>query len=353
MVRAENKRHRPDLSEYQHGVLGSMVQCISLTVTERIQLLDLSGLDLNSASVAFSFTWGLDGSGDHSDYHQLSKCDYTTKQVMSICFSVRGITVKDAGKQVDWSSSETGANRPQNTRPLGLFPAKESSTLLQDLIPRIEREVNEIKEEGVKVDLGGSTVQAICKKSKLSMADGKMVNTLLHLEGAYCTMCTKDQDECQKEAVIENGFLIDRSVEMINDVALALANPDNGEIVKKKGDYKKRAGVCGQTITGEDLTKNIPVCHSKIRVFEFIMELLIRYLSHQKWYSKTNRVTYTPEEGKLYTAARENVKEVMKSNLAVNIGNPGNRVGKSCGLCNLKAIASAKKFSLKVKTSSS
>ena len=56
------------------------------------------------------------------------------------------------------------------------------------------------------------------------------------------------------------------------------------------------------------------------------MELLIRYRSHQKWYSKTNRVTYTQEEGKLYTAARENVKEVMKSNLAVNIGNPGDMV---------------------------
>ena len=159
-------------------------------------------------------------------------------------------------------------------------------------------------------------------------------------------MCTKDQDECQKETVIENGFLIDRSVESINDVALALANPDSGEIVKKKGDYKTRAGVCGQTITEEDLTKNIPVCHSKIRVFEFVMELVIRYRSHQKWYSKTNRVTYTPEEGKLYTAARESVKEVMKSNLAVNIGNPGNRVGKSsrlhsCGFCYLKAISTA------------
>lgn len=331
LVRDENKRHRPDLVEYQHGVLGSLVQCLSLSVSERIQVLDLSGLDLKSVSVTFSFTWGLDGSGDHSDYHQLSKCDYTTKQVMSICFSVRGIKVKDTtGKQVDWSSSETGANRPQNTRPLGLFPGKESSTLLKDLIPRIEREVKKVKEEGVKVDVGsGSTVQSTCEKCKLSMTDGKMVNTLLHLEGAYCTMCTKDQDECQKETVIENGFLIDRSVESINDVALALANPDSGEIVKKKGDYKTRAGVCGQTITGEDLTKNIPVCHSKIRVFEFVMELVIRYRSHQKWYSKTNRVTYTPEEGKLYTAAREIVKEAMKSNLAVNIGNPGNRVGKS------------------------
>ena len=73
MVREENKKHRPDLQEYNHGVLASLPNCISLTLTERIQLLDLSGLQPDNLSVTFSFTWGLDGSGDHSDYAQLSK----------------------------------------------------------------------------------------------------------------------------------------------------------------------------------------------------------------------------------------------------------------------------------------
>ena len=111
-IREENKKHRPDLQEYNHGVLASLPNCISLTLTERIQLLDLSGLQPDNLSVTFSFTWGLDGSGDHSDYAQLSKSDYTTKQVMSVCFAIKEVKVVDGlGKQVNWSSSETGANR--------------------------------------------------------------------------------------------------------------------------------------------------------------------------------------------------------------------------------------------------
>ena len=41
--------------------------------------------------------WGLDGSGEHSNYHQLTKVSYTTKQVMSVCFDMREVTVSDAG----------------------------------------------------------------------------------------------------------------------------------------------------------------------------------------------------------------------------------------------------------------
>ena len=172
MVREENQRHRPQLAEYKNGVLGSLVQCISLTLQERLQLLDLSALDPESLRVSFSFTWGLDGSGDHSDYNQLSKCDYSTKQVMSVCFSIREVKVVDStGKEVIWSSSVDGANRPQNTRPLSLFPEKESSALLKDLIPRIESDIKLIKDEGVVVkegDEGKSALMATCEDAKLS-----------------------------------------------------------------------------------------------------------------------------------------------------------------------------------------
>ena len=40
----------------------------------------------------------------------------------------------------------------------------------------------------------------------------------------------------------------------------------------------------------------------------------------------TNRVVYTKEDNELYKAAREKVKEEMKSKLAVNIGNPGDMI---------------------------
>ena len=68
-VRAENQLHRPHLSEYQHGVKASLIQCLSLTLSERLQLIDISSLDAPNLKVFYKFSWGLDGSGDHSNYH--------------------------------------------------------------------------------------------------------------------------------------------------------------------------------------------------------------------------------------------------------------------------------------------
>ena len=328
MIRGENQKHRPALLDYKHGVLASLAQCISLTLKERLELLDLSSLNHESMKVSFRFTWGLDGSGDHADYHQLSKCEYSTKSVMSVCFSLSEVKVTDGeGKHVIWTSSTSGANKPQNTRPLALFPEKESSALLQDLMPRIESDVKLIKDEGIIVKGEDEfAVTAVCEEAKLSMADGKMITTLLNLGGAYCTMCSKSQKECQEEEVIMEGFAIDRSVESISQLALSLADPDTGEIIKKKGDYSDRTGICGQPITEEDVTKLIPVCHSKIRSFEWLIDLAIRALSHRKWYTVTNRVVYTKEDNALYKEKRQLVKEVMKSKLGINIGDPGDMI---------------------------
>ena len=80
-VRAENQKHRPTLMEYKHGVRASLVECLSLSLTERLQYIDVSGLDSAERQIFFTFSWGLDGSGDQRDYNQLSKTDFSTKQV--------------------------------------------------------------------------------------------------------------------------------------------------------------------------------------------------------------------------------------------------------------------------------
>ena len=131
-IRAENQLHRPVLTEYKHGVKAPLLQCLSLTLTERVQLMDISGLDPSTLQIVFKMGWGLDGSGDHKDYHQLTKVSYTTKQVMSVCFAPREVSVSDAAGNsapVVWTSKVAGANKPANTRPLALFPAKEDVEL--------------------------------------------------------------------------------------------------------------------------------------------------------------------------------------------------------------------------------
>ena len=130
----------------------------------------------------------------------------------------------------------------------------------------------------------------------------------------------------QKTIVIEAGFLIDRSIESISDLAESLSDPFTGDITKKKGDYQVRQGICGQPITQSDLTKNIPVCHAKIRTFEFIVKLLVRYRSHKKWWTPTNNVKYSKEEKELYKVTREKLRQDIYSNIAINIGDPGDMV---------------------------
>ena len=154
-------------------------------------------------------------------------------------------------------------------------------------------------------------MMADCHTGHLSMTDGKMITTLLQLGGAYCTMCTKSVEECQKLETIEAGFMIERSVESLKELALSLMDPDTGDVMKKRSDYATRQGVCGQPLTEMDLTKNIPICHSKIRSFEFCMELLTRQNSHRKWSTATNSITFTKEEKTEAKLACEKIKQQM------------------------------------------
>ena len=248
---------------------------------------------------------------------------------MSVCFSLKKITIEDrSGKKVSWCSSTQGANKPQNVRPLLLFPEKETKELLQDLVPKVEEEISQIKKEGVGITVKEDVeFVATCDNGNLSMADGKMVNTLLQLGGSYCTMCSKSDADCHKPSVIQAGFVIDRSIESLKELALSLTDPDTGEIIKKKADYAVRKGVCDVPITESDLTKNIPVCHSKIRVFEWFIELLVREKSHQKWWSVSkSKVTYSKEEKEENKQVWDEVKQEFAEKLAVNIGNPGDMV---------------------------
>ena len=243
---------------------------------------------------------------------------------MSVCFALREVTVRDSkGAKASWSSSTAGANKPQNTRPLALFPAKENQELLEDFVPKVEAEIKKVKAEGVLVQIGEEKMQATCKEADLSMADGKMVTSLTRLGGAYCTMCTRGQEECKDIHLVEGGFLINRSIQSITDLALSLSDPETGEVVRARGDYGTRQGVCGKPITESDLTKNIPVCHSKIRTVEWLVEFLVRYLSHQKWWTPTKPTKYTPEEKASYQAARLRLQTELYTSLAVNIGDPG------------------------------
>ena len=112
----------------------------------------------------------------------------------------------------------------------------------------MEAEVKEMEAEGVKVEVKGVDSNTRCDKCSMSMLGGKIVTNLLYCGGSYCTMCIKSREECHDEKTIQAGFVIDRDLESICDLALSLTDPDTGEVVKRKGDYSTRQGVCGEPL---------------------------------------------------------------------------------------------------------
>ena len=48
-IRRENKVHRPIMVELPNGVKVSLASALSLTITERLEVMDLTGIDLSTA----------------------------------------------------------------------------------------------------------------------------------------------------------------------------------------------------------------------------------------------------------------------------------------------------------------
>jgi len=83
--------------------------------------------------------------------------------------------------------------------------------------------------------------------------------------------------------VISSGFKITRTVESIQHLALSLNDPDSEQIKKHPGDYAVRQGITGTPLTTADVTKTLPVCHSKIQTFDwFVNHLLVKANSTKK-----------------------------------------------------------------------
>jgi len=321
-VVAESKNLRPKLQFFKNGVKGQLADCIELTLRDRLSALDLPA---DVSKLRFSFNYGLDGSGQHSDFNQMSKTHYSTASIMSVCFAVNEIGLENGVTL--WSSAEKGANKPQNVRPLALFPSKETDDLLKEFIPLLDSEVEAIKQDGINSELrDGSKVQFICTKASMSMIDGKMVTRLLQLGGAYCSMCPLSESACNNEENISAGFQITRNVSSLKDLAVSLADPESGLIPRRLNDYSVRQGITAAPITNADVTKHIPVCHSKIRGFEWMIELLIRQNSHQKWSLPQAPIRYDESEKEAYRREYSRLKLDLKLKLAIDIGDPADMV---------------------------
>ena len=75
------------------------------------------------------------------------------------------------GTIVDWTSKETGSNRPQNVCPLSIYPEKEGKEVLVNFVPIVEEEIKEIMKDGVEIEIDNVKTISECINSEMSMID--------------------------------------------------------------------------------------------------------------------------------------------------------------------------------------
>ncbi len=309
---------QPVTKEYKKGVLANLPNCLRMTISEQLSLLNEEEI---GEIVHFSFSYGFDGSGDQKDYHQ--KKDHSTSHIFNVCFTLNEITKPDG--TILWSSKELGHNSPRITRPVGLFPAKESDKLLKEFFPKIEKETKEIlKGEGLKICLSNKDIKAKATKASLSQIDGKMISSLLQLKGAYCTMCSWSFEQCHDINNVEEGnFKITRNPEDLHFLALILED-EAGKVQRSQNDYHVRQGVTGEPIvTDTNVCQVIPIMHLKIHAFNWLMELLVRQNSHQCWHSHARPLRKTNDQKDLERMSRESIKKELKENYGINMSEAG------------------------------
>ena len=304
------KTLRPPILDFREGAKVLISEAISYTLVEQLLLISGSG-KLDIQSIRYSYSYGYDGSGDMSDYHHRDK-KKSTKNVMSGCLTLNSI--EDQEGNVLWSDGTLGHNSVRLVRPIFLFPDKESDAVLQEIVPDLEKEIETLRTNPLKLELPDGQVIAANVGKVDHYLDGKMLVRLMQLGGAFCTMCCKSQMECHDPLIVSAGFEIDRYISDIRDLSLTLQDPETEEIQKSPGDYSLRKGITGVPITSSELTRVIPVCHAKIHCIDYIINrLLIRQNTHQKWHAPYKPVRFSEDE-------RERIKVRIQDHFGINIG---------------------------------
>ena len=76
-----------------------------------------------------------------------------------------------------------------------------------------------------------------------------------------CAWCEQHKDNWSKTRAINKGFKITRSLKKLKELWRKLdKNKKKGTLIRRKGDFKIRKGLCHQPVTNRELF-HFTVCH--------------------------------------------------------------------------------------------
>ena len=242
---------------------------------------DCGGMKTVNATVKY----GLDGSGRHREIGSSHETN-----VISVMF---GVSTVNQGPDIIWSAADSkGHSSPRNIRPWAYIGEKETYDVLKPLVEELDDEVEQVRAGGIDVQASSGNRYHICVTTlTMSMVDGKVIKTLLGLCGSFCTMCKFSKKEAQEHAAEGKVFKMERNIRDLEELARQLTieseDPEDADKRVKEIDrtitsYQKRQGLTNFPITIQNLCETIPVLHAKIKVFEFVLNLISRQNTTQK-----------------------------------------------------------------------
>ena len=169
-------------------------------------------------------------------------------------------------------------------------------------------------------------VEATMTSAVCRLIDGKMIDALSGLGGAYCTMCTKSHQECEDIELIRSGIKMDRSIEDTIELANRLWNPrlngGKGGIRGEVGDYPIRKGITQLPLTTANVCRSMAVMHLKIKVIEWFATFMERLNTVRKWQAPHDQHEFTDDEKKKMKTEKKRLRTAILREMNIDIGKP-------------------------------
>ncbi len=285
----------PDLSFTENTLHSDLKE--TLFVTVRRALLASISPDSDTAGQVKSLgliakvRMGIDGSGNHSVFNTESTLaeGVTASHVVVGGFTVLSLQVDDLFSPRIYS--DPSPCNAESERPLFLQTGRETTEVMARMMAKIDPVVDQLcrSQSSVPCDeLGNVQVQFEVEMSQL---DGKALQTISGLGGAYCTACTVMEKDAKVPQRISEGFSLDRNIADLHQLFDTLRNEDD-TITTVAGDYCRRFGLTHKPQTEHlEILHNFPITHSYIRVLSHFENLIYRVNGNVRKMGKGQRLS--------------------------------------------------------------
>ena len=183
------------------GVCTSYILFVKQTVERILSVHPPSSGDF---PLTFKMADGLDGSGSHTIYNQISS-NTSTKNYILFCFKPISITTNSG--QIAWQNPSPNSSFAQ--RPVFLCAARECEQTIRTFKDElINKDTENMKQLGIDLSNGEHVNIDIIR----SMFEGKMSALLSGAGGASCQLCTATHKDIKDREHVVQGFPINRRI---------------------------------------------------------------------------------------------------------------------------------------------